>query len=146
MSSKMASVPPDVDKSQAALDDGSTRNQSIEQSGKISEKQQDLDIEAGLESKQGQIISASSPPSADNLHETGYKKNWYHKLNPLRWQKTPPLPETRQENREKKAGFLSVITFQWVAPLMTVSQSSPINCYNHIIPNNHDIDRIPTNP
>ncbi|KAK2805805.1 hypothetical protein FQN50_006081 [Emmonsiellopsis sp. PD_5] len=44
---------------------------------------------------------------------------WYKRLNPLRLRRVPPLPEERQVSREYTAGFLSLTTFEWMAPLMT---------------------------
>jgi hypothetical protein len=49
------------------------------------------------------------------------KPKWYRRLNPLRLQKVPPVPTERRVSREYGASFLSIITFQWVAPLMHVS-------------------------
>jgi ATP-binding cassette, subfamily C (CFTR/MRP), member 1 len=48
------------------------------------------------------------------------QKPWYKQLNPMRWGAPPPVPQTRQVSREYTAGFLSLMTFQWMAPLMTV--------------------------
>jgi ATP-binding cassette subfamily C (CFTR/MRP) protein 1 len=48
------------------------------------------------------------------------EKRWYKKLNPLRWGGIPPVPETRQVCREYNAPFLSLVYFQWIAPLMSV--------------------------
>ncbi|KAI5287508.1 hypothetical protein KEM52_001561, partial [Ascosphaera acerosa] len=46
-------------------------------------------------------------------------RRWTYWLNPLRWQKVPPVPLERGINREKRANLLSIITFQWISPLMT---------------------------
>lgn len=54
------------------------------------------------------------------------KKPWHKRLNPLRRGKIPPVPEERKVSREYNAGFLSMITFQWVNPLMTVGYKRPI--------------------
>lgn len=48
-------------------------------------------------------------------------KPWYKNYNPLRWGGIPPVPETRQVCREYNAPFLSLVYFQWMAPLMSVS-------------------------
>lgn len=48
-------------------------------------------------------------------------KPWYKTPNPLRWGGVPPVPEERIVSREYKAGFFSQLTFQWMAPLMSVS-------------------------
>lgn len=53
------------------------------------------------------------------------KKPWYKYYNPLRWGKIPPVPETRQVCREYNAPFLSLVYFQWMAPLMSVSHPGP---------------------
>ena len=53
------------------------------------------------------------------------EKRWYRKLNPLRWGGIPPVPETRQVCREYNAPFLSLVYFQWMAPLMSVSPPNP---------------------
>ncbi|KAL1852204.1 ATP-binding cassette transporter yor1 [Paecilomyces lecythidis] len=47
-------------------------------------------------------------------------RKWYQLLNPLRLQKIPPVPSERTVSREYRANFLSVITFQWMWPLMNV--------------------------
>jgi ATP-binding cassette subfamily C (CFTR/MRP) protein 1 len=43
-------------------------------------------------------------------------KRW----NPLK-RKPPPVPETRGVSREYTANFWSMLTFQWVTPIMSVS-------------------------
>jgi ATP-binding cassette, subfamily C (CFTR/MRP), member 1 len=48
------------------------------------------------------------------------QKPWYKNLNPLKWGAPPPVPEVRQVSREYNAPFLSLMYFQWMAPLMTV--------------------------
>ncbi|KAK8001793.1 hypothetical protein PG991_014015 [Apiospora marii] len=47
-------------------------------------------------------------------------KPWYKQPNPLRWGSIPPIPKEREVSREYNAGFLSRLTFQWMAPLMNV--------------------------
>ncbi|KAE8310119.1 P-loop containing nucleoside triphosphate hydrolase protein [Aspergillus transmontanensis] len=42
---------------------------------------------------------------------------WF-KLNPLRSSKTPPVPQERQVSREYGANLASLITFQWVTPIV----------------------------
>jgi hypothetical protein len=49
------------------------------------------------------------------------RKPWYKTPNPLLWGSVPPVPKERQESREASAGFFSRLTFQWMAPLMNVS-------------------------
>lgn len=56
-----------------------------------------------------------------HVDEPVKKKPWYKKMNPLKWGKLPPVPENRKVSREKNASFLSKLSFQWVAPIMSVS-------------------------
>lgn len=61
------------------------------------------------------------------------KKPWYKHYNPLRWGKIPPVPETRKVCREYNAPFLSLVYFQWVAPIMSVRPPDPnINVYTKL--------------
>lgn len=50
-----------------------------------------------------------------------HPKPWYKQVNPLRWGAPSQVPDERQTSREYQAGFFSSLTFQWMAPLMTVS-------------------------
>lgn len=58
------------------------------------------------------------------------KKRWYKRMNPLKWGAKPPVPETRLPSREYSAGVFSRLTFQWMAPLMTVrvAHSCSLTC------------------
>ena len=49
------------------------------------------------------------------------QKPWYKNPNPLRWGKIPPVPAARTVSREYNAPFLSLVYFQWIAPIMKVS-------------------------
>ncbi|KAI0866183.1 P-loop containing nucleoside triphosphate hydrolase protein [Xylaria cubensis] len=53
-------------------------------------------------------------------------KPWYKTPNPLLWGSVPPVPKEKQESREASAGFFSKLTFQWMAPLMTVGYKRPL--------------------
>lgn len=48
------------------------------------------------------------------------QKPWYKTPNPLRWGSIPPVPKERQVSREYGASVFSILTFQWMAPLMSV--------------------------
>ena len=90
------------------------------------------DLEANIEkrSTRGNLSRLQSGTSgvsefSEDLSDTKSsiaKKRWYKKVNPLKWGPKPPIPETRQESREYRAGFFSRLTFQWMHPLMTVSE------------------------
>jgi ATP-binding cassette subfamily C (CFTR/MRP) protein 1 len=60
-------------------------------------------------------LSASETESTKEVEQ----KPWYKKLNPLKWGPPPPVPKERIPSREYTAGFLSMMTFQWMAPLMS---------------------------
>lgn len=53
------------------------------------------------------------------------RKPWYRR-NPLRWGTPPPVPKEAAVSPEYGAGFFSVLTFQWIAPLMTVCSLVPL--------------------
>lgn len=48
------------------------------------------------------------------------QKPWYKRLNPLKRSIKPPIPKERRISREYGASFVSLLTFQWMAPLMSV--------------------------
>ncbi|KEF53828.1 ATPase [Exophiala aquamarina CBS 119918] len=54
------------------------------------------------------------------------KLPWYHKINPLKRGPVPPFPEERAVCPEYNAGFFSLLTFQWMQPLMTVGYKRTI--------------------
>lgn len=54
------------------------------------------------------------------------KRPWRDRINPLRQGKPPPIPKERVESREYNAGFFSLLTFQWMNPLMTSGYKRPI--------------------
>jgi len=58
-------------------------------------------------------ITEAAEPGKD---ERSRWKRW----NPLK-RKPPPVPEVRGQSREYTASFFSMLTFQWVTPIMTVS-------------------------
>ena len=47
------------------------------------------------------------------------QKPWYKRLHPLKKSIKPPIPKERSVSREYGASFLSHLTFQWMAPLMS---------------------------
>lgn len=53
------------------------------------------------------------------------KVPWHYRINPLR-RNPPPVPEERAVCREYNASFLSLLTFQWMNPLMTTGYKRPI--------------------
>ena len=68
-------------------------------------------------------ISYATNASVPESHiEQTRKKAWYKYINPLRWGGIPPVPEKRVVSREYNAPFLSLVYFQWIAPLMQVRE------------------------
>lgn len=47
-------------------------------------------------------------------------KSWYRRLDPLKSRRKTPVPKERIVSREYGASFFSMLTFQWMAPLMKV--------------------------
>jgi ATP-binding cassette, subfamily C (CFTR/MRP), member 1 len=66
-------------------------------------------------------LSATTTATRTISTPAPHPKPWYKQINPLRWGEPSQVPETRQISREHQAGFFSLLTFQWMAPLMTVS-------------------------
>ena len=82
-----------------------------------------------LEQAQSYATNTSAVTRSDSHVSTPYKKKpWYKKLNPLKWGAPPPVPETRKVSREYSASFLSLVYFQWVAPIMHVSHPDLPQC------------------
>ncbi len=64
--------------------------------------------------------TASSVTPHSAAAEPAKKKPWYKRLNPLKRSKKPPVPQERIVSREYGANFFSMLTFQWMAPIMAV--------------------------
>lgn len=65
--------------------------------------------------------SASEETKASDLDvQPTQKKKWYRRLNPLRMQKIPSVPTERSVSHEHGASLFSVLSFQWMSPLMKV--------------------------
>lgn len=102
------------------------------------EKELEKELEVGPEKLTRKYLSRfesgvtdSSDDVVDAKSEASGKKKWYRRLNLLKRGKKPEIPETRQVSREYHAGFLSLLTFQWMAPLMSVSKILAENLICH---------------
>lgn len=80
------------------------------------EKQHDLGAARTITQTTTYSAAALESPASNS---TG-KKPWYKNLNPLKRGKAPPVPAERTVSKEYGASFLSILTFQWMAPLMKV--------------------------
>ncbi|PSN60350.1 hypothetical protein BS50DRAFT_593794 [Corynespora cassiicola Philippines] len=72
-------------------------------------------------------ISEFSEDTSDTKSSTiARRKKWYKRMNPLKWGPKPPVPEKREISPEYGASFLSLFTFQWMGPIMTVGYKRPL--------------------
>ncbi|OGM41096.1 putative ABC multidrug transporter [Aspergillus bombycis] len=72
-----------------------------------------------LDTRQAPVVESTKKNQHRELQDG--KQPFYlqwRKLEPLRSRNTPPAPQERQVSREYAAGFASLITFQWVAPIV----------------------------
>ncbi|KAF2237628.1 ABC multidrug transporter-like protein [Viridothelium virens] len=54
------------------------------------------------------------------------KRSWGERLNPLKTKYKPPVPKERLPSREQNANILSILTFQWISPLMRIGYQRPL--------------------
>jgi ATP-binding cassette subfamily C (CFTR/MRP) protein 1 len=89
---------------------------------KDSEKENENEKRPNIDRTKSYATTTSVVTRTDShVDEQVEKKPWYKQVNPLRWGSTPPVPETRKVSREYHASFLSLVYFQWMAPIMSVS-------------------------
>lgn len=74
---------------------------------------------------QAQTYATTASAATAELQVKPKKKPWYKYYNPLRWGGIPPVPESRSVSREYSAPFLSLVYFQWIAPIMSVRTPRP---------------------
>ena len=85
---------------------------------------EDPEKRAELGRMKSYATGTSAASTTPTTHANYKQKPWYKQPNPLRWGKIPPVPQERKVCPEHKAGFFSLLFFQWMAPLMTVSLRS----------------------
>ncbi|KAJ8603881.1 hypothetical protein MRB53_042056 [Persea americana] len=73
-----------------------------------------------------QATGTSVATEASERSEALKKRKWTARLNPLKSKYIPPIPKERAVSREHKAGFFSLMYFQWINPLMTVGYQRPL--------------------
>ncbi|MCJ1386173.1 hypothetical protein MMC17_009299 [Xylographa soralifera] len=82
-------------------------------------------VQQGQKKKKGRVdilrtVTATTTASSISAESRAKeKKPWYERLNPLKKSIKPPVPNERAVSREYGAPFLSLLTFQWMAPLMS---------------------------
>lgn len=77
----------------------------------------------------GTSVASSLPQAHQRSEEEANgpeKRTWGQRLNPFKRKHVPPVPTTRAPSREYQAGLLSRLTFQWMAPLMSVGYQRPL--------------------
>ncbi|RFU34609.1 hypothetical protein B7463_g1692, partial [Scytalidium lignicola] len=82
------------------------------------EKEVEDDKSPNLEQTKSYATSALTRTDS-HVEVPAQKRPWYKNLSPLRWGKIPPVPEQRGVSREYTASFLSMVYFQWMAPIMS---------------------------
>ncbi|KAF2112460.1 ABC multidrug transporter-like protein [Lophiotrema nucula] len=113
---------------------GATKQYESIVAGPTAGDEKDLEVDIEKRSTRGELSRLQSTQSgvsdfSDDTSTTksaSKKKPWHKKLNPLKWRKPIPVPETRQVSREYQASFLSRLSFQWMAPLMDVGYQRPL--------------------
>lgn len=76
--------------------------------------------------------TTSSVAPQPTVSEPAKKKPWYKRMNPLKRSRKPPVPKERIVSREYGANLFSLLTFQWMAPIMTVGFSIGHQKYSFI--------------
>ncbi|KFY56160.1 hypothetical protein V496_06769 [Pseudogymnoascus sp. VKM F-4515 (FW-2607)] len=71
--------------------------------------------------------SASGASAATTVPTVAAKKPWYKTPNPMKWGAIPAVPSEREVSREATAGWFSLLTFQWMAPVMTAGYKRPLD-------------------
>ncbi|TVY81597.1 Multidrug resistance protein fer6, partial [Lachnellula suecica] len=116
--------PLDVDNEEKDIIEGTAHGQS---SSHGSEPDYDEKGRPTIDRTKSYATTASAVTRTDShINAPPIKKPWYKNVNPLKWGKLPPVPETRGVSREYHASFLSLVYFQWVAPLMSVGYKRPL--------------------
>lgn len=89
-----------------------------EKSARHEEKEKDLahTTELTRHSTDATDVTSSSEPAQSGKDTRSRWMRW----NPLK-RNPPPIPKIRGQSREYNASFWSMLTFQWVTPIMSVS-------------------------
>ena len=78
-------------------------------------------------SKVHRTVTATTTTSTLSIESLSKeKKPWYKRLNPLKSSTAPPVPKERKVSREYGASFFSLLSFQWMAPLMSTGYQRPL--------------------
>ncbi|KAH3916024.1 hypothetical protein HBH56_067840 [Parastagonospora nodorum] len=92
----------------------------------------DLEKNSDSHSKRGDLSRTQSGTSAytdisdDSDAKSSLKRRKWYKTNPLKWGPVPPVPKTREVSPEYTASIFSLLTWQWMQPLMNVGYKRPL--------------------
>ena len=87
----------------------------------------DQDQKKGGQPVVRRTVTATTTTSTLTVESQAKEKiPWYKCLNPLKKSIKPPIPKERKVSREYGASFLSLLTFQWMAPLMSTGYQRPL--------------------
>jgi ATP-binding cassette subfamily C (CFTR/MRP) protein 1 len=92
------------------------------------------DLEANIESHGSRSAlsrtqsgtSAFTDISEDSEAKSSLRQRKWYRTNPLKWGPRPPVPKTREVSPEYTANFFSLLTWQWMQPLMNVGYKRPL--------------------
>jgi ATP-binding cassette, subfamily C (CFTR/MRP), member 1 len=93
----------------------------IEKQGRISEERKVVRRMTTTTS-----TAESTSEDAINKEDDTQRLPWYDRINPLKRRKAPSVPQERTFSREYGASILSLMTFQWMNPVMTVGYLRPL--------------------
>lgn len=80
------------------------------------------------EKSKNYTFSSSEVATSQTSHQESEDERripWSRRLNPLKANRVPPIPEARQPSNEKGANWISQLTFHWVHPILSVSDKAP---------------------
>ncbi|KAH8702381.1 putative oligomycin resistance ATP-dependent permease yor1 [Talaromyces proteolyticus] len=63
-------------------------------------------------------------PKEEGRSPSPLRKSWLSRLNPIAQRKSFPVPDQRTESPESKAGFLSLLTWEWMTRIIFVRLSN----------------------
>ncbi|CAK7267015.1 ATP-binding cassette transporter yor1 [Sporothrix epigloea] len=72
------------------------------------------------------VATATSAATSAAAPVQDRPKTFMQKINPLRWRKSPAVPDVRTVCPEDKASFFSKLYFHWQGPLMRTGYSRPL--------------------
>jgi ATP-binding cassette subfamily C (CFTR/MRP) protein 1 len=70
--------------------------------------------------------SAFTDVSEDSEAKSSLRQRKWYRTNPLKWGPKPPVPKTREISPEYNASLFSLLTWQWMQPLMNVGYKRPL--------------------